>query len=370
MKQIVTITIILFLLSGVAIGGYFLWKYYAEPTTDNQPGTTDGGGTPPPGGTTNGEEGGSLTALGGDALAGYYLKDGAAVAVGVNGQVISLREKEATSLNNASFNEVILGITSSFDGKWFLEKWGGGQNPKFSVYDTQANAWMPFADLALGAMDFSPDSSRLAYLERVNGRVNLGIMDLAKKDKGGFARATIASFVLRDVELTWVSPDVIIFGDKPSARVPGALWKYTISTKRLDPLILERAGLWVNWDKKSGQGIQFNRTPQNQLRVIDIKGATVLVIPFLTIPDKCAVKEDTLYCAVPQTSISDKELPDAYLKHLFYTNDFINKVDIKTGKVQVIAAGAVPLDAVDLKIDNEKLYFINRYDRKLYSLPL
>lgn len=375
MRKVILIIIILVIFAFVAVGGYFLWQYFTggapavTPTGTASPIAV--GGTPSPILTTSPTvlPEGPLMAWGGPALAGYYLKNGTAISLGTNGQVVSIRGKGMVPLNNSTINETLLGITPSFDGRWFLEKWGSNNSPRFSLFDTQNNNWTTFADLYFADMDFSPKESKVAYLEDAAGKVNLGIMDLSKPTKDGFSRTTIDSFALQDAGISWISPDIILFHDKPSVRVPGSVWRYTISAKRLDPLITNVPGLWISWDKTASSGIKFVGKPQSSLEVINLKGEIVYTSPFLTFPDKCALAGKALYCAVPQTPPRDDNLPDAYLKRSFYTNDNIYEMDLASKQQTLIFANSpVKLDIIDLRVDGQKMYFINRYDQKLYQL--
>lgn len=369
MKKILVISASILLVVGAAAAVYFWWQSSTQPTTDHQQPAPEPGAIPLP--PKNSDVDARLKATGGPALAGYYLKNGAAIGLGANGQVLSIKDGSASTLNAATFNEIILEAKPSPDGRWILEKWGSGQNPRFSVYDTQNNAWTPLTIVAFESMDWSPAESRLAYLERVNGKVNLGIMDLAKKSNGGFARATVTSLNIQDVELAWVATNEILLSEKPSARVPGSVWKFKLNTHRLEPLILEQSGLWVEWDKGSGYGVRFDRDrSQNRFSLVGDDGTTFATPPFVTMPDKCAISNAALYCAVPQTPLTGKELPDDYLKRAFYTNDAFFRVDIESGEIMMLFAGAAVIDAINLQVDGNKLYFINRYDRKLYSLEL
>lgn len=368
MKRVVKIIVFILIFASIAVGAYYLWAYYQDrsDSTPNIP--INGDILPSPSPINNGMK---LQPLGGPELSGYFLKNGVVIGVGLDGAVVSIHGREANPLNNATFNEEILEIIPSFNGEWFLEKWGSGKNPRFSLYNTPTNTWLPFTDLDLLAMDFAPDSSRLAYLEGTNRGVNLSIMDLIKKDESsGFVRNTVSSFALQDVELSWVTSDTIFISEKPSARVPGSLWQYTVSTKRLEPLMLEENGLWIKWDKSTGYGIKFSSAPNKQLTVVNTKGTPITESLLLTFPDKCVTTADTLYCAVPKTSLAGKDLPDDYLKHLFYTNDAIYKVDLKKGFTDRIFSSFTTLDAVNLKIIENRLYFINRYNNQLYQINI
>lgn len=374
MRKIIRIFIILIAVIALAIGGYFIWQYNSpgdKPTVSPNPSPKTSiipGASPTPIAISNN----ALALLGGPTISGYYINNGKAISVAENGLVNLIKEQDVQSLNSSAFGEAIIKIIPSFDGKWFLEKWGSGSNPKFSLFDIENKSWIKFADVPYMDMDFSPRESKIIYLEQTTGKVNLGIIDLTKKTKDGYTRTVLNLLTIRDAEITWASPDVILFNEKPSARIPGSIWKYTISSKNFEPFIMEQNGLWVEWNKTFNYGIKFSNTDAGRLEVIDSTGTNIFTLPFITFPDKCVINTDTLYCAIPQTPPSNQELPDAYLKRAFYSNDVFYKANLKNGKLELLFGVSVSplIDVKDLKIEGNKLYFINRYDKKLYQLGL
>ncbi|MDP1689313.1 MAG: hypothetical protein Q8L47_04265 [bacterium] len=374
MRKIIRIFIVLIAVSALAIGGYFIWQYNSpgdKPATSPSPSPKTSvlpGLSPTPIVISNNV----LSLWEGPTLSGYYINNGRAITVSENGLVNSVKGQDVQSLKSAAFGEAIIKIIPSFDGKWFLEKWGNNSSPKFSLFDIENKSWIKLSDVNYMDMDFAPGESKIIYLEQVNGKINLGIIDLTKKTKDGFTRSVINSLTLRDSEITWASSDVILFKEKPAARIPSSIWKYTISSKNFEPLITGQNGLWLEWNKTVNYGIKFTNVEDGRLEVIDARGENIFTLPFITFPDKCVLNADSLYCAVPQIPPLSKELPDDYLKRAFYTNDLFYKADLKSGKLELLfGVSASPLlDVKDLKIEGNKLYFINRYDKKLYQLSL
>ncbi len=383
MKKIIKIIIILVLVALIAVGGYLLWQYF------NTGGSTVGTPTPTPGytaapapkitpkntstaTTTNNNTESQLSIWGTSEVIGYYFRNRSAIALRPDGQVLSILGTGETIKNPATLKEKIISITPSFDGRWFIEKWGSTNNPRFSLFDVENNTWTTFSDLYFMDMDFSPNESKIVYLEDLAGKITLGIMDLTKKTGAEFSRNPIMSLFLRDMVISWPSSDSIILSDKPSYRVFGSTWKYSISTNKFEPLVSGRSGTWIKWDKKTGYGIQFSHLDEDKLEIINTNGETIFTSPVLTFPDKCITTTDILYCALPQNMALNKLLPDDYLKKSFYTNDTFYKFNLKNGEMKQLftASAPVKIDAINLVLENGKLYFINRYDRKLYQLSM
>jgi hypothetical protein len=81
----------------------------------------------------------------------------------------------------------------------------------------------------------------------------------------------------------------------------------------------------------------------------------------------------TLYCAVPrnQQKLGFSTLPDDYLMRALYTSDNFLAINLDTGNTTpVFTDASQTLDATNLKIFNQILFFVNRYDNKLYAISL
>jgi hypothetical protein len=78
-----------------------------------------------------------------------------------------------------------------------------------------------------------------------------------------------------------------------------------------------------------------------------------------------------LYCGTPRSSsgFSSAHLPDDYNTMELFTSDDIYKINTATGAEQVLWSDATQnMDVSDVKFFNNALFFINRYDQKLYGL--
>ena len=80
-----------------------------------------------------------------------------------------------------------------------------------------------------------------------------------------------------------------------------------------------------------------------------------------------------LYCAVPRDTqkFDLARLPDDYDKKKLFTVDDFYKIDLGDGSItEVFADPAQALDAAQLQVANQTLFFVNRYDQRLYAISL
>jgi hypothetical protein len=64
-------------------------------------------------------------------------------------------------------------------------------------------------------------------------------------------------------------------------------------------------------------------------------------------------------------------LPDDYYKKAFFTLDDFYSIGLDNGVVTAIFADQnQALDAINPKVFNQILFFVNRYDSKLYAISL
>lgn len=185
----------------------------------------------------------------------------------------------------------------------------------------------------------------------------------------------LASSILQGYDLQWPQKDSIYLTQKPSAEVVSDLWKLDIKTKTLKKILSER-GLIVQWAPFGDRALEFTTTEgrEHKLSLIDSNGNRLKEFKFVTLPDKCVMTTASqMYCAIPrdQEALTHMTLPDDYLKRSEYVKDGIYQIDIEKDSIRGIFEDENPdIDATNLTIMGDKLLFINRYDRKLYSLNL
>lgn len=185
----------------------------------------------------------------------------------------------------------------------------------------------------------------------------------------------ITKFSLLEFSLQWPQKDSIYLTQKPSADYVSDMWKVDIATKKFSKFLSDR-GLMVQWSPLGDRALKFTTTEgrNHKLSVIDEKGGELMALRFVTLPDKCVMTTPTqMYCAIPrdQEALTHMTLPDDYLKRSVYFQDGIYQIDLATNGIRAIYEDEEPIiDATNLTVLEDKILFINRYDRKLYSLSL
>lgn len=178
-----------------------------------------------------------------------------------------------------------------------------------------------------------------------------------------------------DFAIQWPQKDVLYLLQRPSADHVSDMWRVDLKTKNLKKIASDR-GLMVEWAPFGTRGLKFATTEGrvHKLALIDDQGVEQAVTQFVTLPNKCVMTTATqMYCAIPrdQGAFVKLTLPDDYLKRDAYVQDGIYQIDIANNGIRAVYEGDAPvIDATDLTVLDDRIVFINRYDRKLYSLDL
>lgn len=368
----------------VALGG---GTYYAWVTSRNiltSPDDRPAGGSLPvtsgdgPTEGTNGNAGsqgssGALQTLSDHKVVGYWVTSRTAGSV-ASGTIIYAAEDGAiykTSLSADQDERVVQGIATPVhtvhatpDGTVALLESGSAHAPQFTLFFVANNA-VQVLPASMGAA-LSPNNKQVAYWEP-DGDVM--IRDLA----GARPVATRAfNFPHYDMTLSWPRTQILTFLTRPSSIVPGDLWEYTIATKKL-VLAATGAGLLNTWAPDGLSQLRFvvgaDRTATT--RFIDAKGVSRASI-IATLPSKCAFHDAHVYCGVAQSygPRANPVMPDDYLKRAVYSRDALYRITPSSETSEAIFTSADPIDAINLRVSQNTLLFINRYDRILYSLAL
>ena len=111
------------------------------------------------------------------------------------------------------------------------------------------------------------------------------------------------------------------------------------------------------------------------MSLVDANGAIKANIGISTLPEKCFMNASKIYCAIMQNysnTLPKPILPDDYLKKAFYSRDKIYAIDIADNSSELVLSDELPpaIDAVNLSLNGNNLFFINRYDNRVYNLEL
>ena len=416
MKRILIYVLIAIIIVGI-IGAvvYFLTRNNNQPAsqtgqTGSLPSTNGGNGVlnqgangslPLGNAVKNGNPSGvaaRLNIVSNEPVLDYFIDSrGVATIIEPDGEIAAVVNNTADTIN-ASEVENIISAGFSYDGTKILANFGAPSNPQTSVFDIKTKTWTPLPS-GMVSPQWSPTDYRIVYLQNnSNGTETLATLD-ASKTKNNIT--AILTLHIQDVSLLWLSKNKIVFYDHPSIYTYGSVWLFDLQKKSLTPVIAEQRGMEATWSNTTtttgvvfiGDASQYG----GRLQLVDGSGNNIEQFGFLTLPPKCLFNQFVvlgapsstiqtatttatltasssylaLYCGVPrdQSALSSSRLPDDYEQMTLFTSDNIYRINTSNGNMDALFDDqGQNIDVSDVKMFNGSLFFINRYDQKLYSL--
>lgn len=312
-------------------------------------------------------------------ILGYGFESGGGIVAVEEGGPIIRSAKQESSVVGTSPITPPLAASFSFDGKKVLL---AGENDSSGVLDIASSTWRVLGSLSRAA--WSPSDYRIAYVAPRTSLWALSTIDAKIKTS---KPQVLLSFANEELSPLWVFPEKIFLREQPSALVVTSLFKFDVKKKTFTRIIQGR-GATAAWDKESGRGVVLlaNERGGSSLALVDGDGNIERQLSFVTIPTKCtfetktlepqagtpAKKKSWLICAIPRDrrTFESSLLPDAYYQKELRTEDSFYRVDLETGMISAIFGDASEsIDASDVRAKDGRVYFINRYDNLLYSIP-
>lgn len=292
-------------------------------------------------------------------------------AISQKGEILTVQEETDQILNKQNIDNLYR-LLPSPDGRQAIVAFGNPNHPQFTAYDIADNTWspLPLEILKLQWLNDWPNADNLMALTEKPPFVALETFNLKNKNElSSFKNTIIKDIGLEDLEFNWISKSSVRFIEKPTHLYSGSLWSLDFKNQYFNKIAAE-PGLIVKWHPDGLWGIKFSSP--NNFFAIDNKGTILKKWNFATFPDKCAFKENSLFCFIPDFINPGWKLPDDYLQNEFYVKDGLFKLGLeKDNKIEeILKSSDLPIDAQKVKIINGQIYFINRYDQKLYSFPL
>jgi hypothetical protein len=335
-------------------------------------------------------------------------------AIEPTGAIFTISNGQSAVINSSTINAII-SASFSYDGKMTLVSYGTATDPQAAIFNVSTGVWTGLPQGMLSPQWSPANNYQIAYLAATgNGKLALATINAANLKAGP---VTLLSLNANDVALQWPTQSEFILSDKPTAENAGSVWVFNSATNTLTPLIYEVPGAEGIWSHNASipYGLTFFANPSGQGDTLQLQAITgnlpTEALNFLTLPSKCAFNTElmpisapsspttgtptstassatakkavpviaaatstpylALYCGVPRSSsgFSSAQLPDAYNTMALFTSDDIYKINTATGADQVLWSDATEnMDASDMKFFNNALFFINRYDSKLYGL--
>jgi hypothetical protein len=359
------------------------------PSTGNQnnPVTTTNQGSLASG--TNAPLAKNFGVIANDPIIAYFVTpNNTVLAVEPTGKIIQVIGGQVTTLNSLVMNDIIH-ASFSYDGAKALVTFGNPAKPQTSVFDIATKAWAPMPAGWLTPV-WSPSDYRIAYaIQNTNGTELIATVNAALKAPQPIILVTLHA---QDLALTWPNKNQLALETKPSAYVAGTDLLLNLSTLALTPILPETAGLDVAWGKTTGLAFTAGTSGVGgNLMLLDTAGNTLQKLSFLTPASKCAFGALTtslaattstkaittstqyLFCAVPrdQDKLKTSHLPDDYAQHALYTADDAYRINLTSGAIDTVLADQTQAwDASNIMVVNNTLFFVNRYDEKLYAAQL
>ena len=364
MKKILKISAVALIIIITGVGGYSAWIYLIAP----------GLGSSAPE-LTQEQTGGSLIspslqALSKQVIFDYWLKNNEIYAVALTGEIyrISLSGQEEKVFNQEIQN--LSQVKASADGSKAIISFGYPAKETFVIFDTANKSWQPLPAEIIAAAWSPRDSGQLAVLRENNGQTTVSIYNLASKKMVDILRLN-----QQDLQIDWATPDEIYLVERPTNETPTSIWAVHITKKTIRSLIKEEAGLIVKWFNNGQSGLKFSRKQNNTniLEVVNKNNQNEVVLPIISLPEKCAVGDKNLYCG-SSLSFNNGSLPDDYLKGKRFLPDSLYQIPIGLENLSLTVYDAdiedVALDIWRPEIKKDRLIFINRFNRQLYLLDL
>ncbi|MBI4085469.1 MAG: hypothetical protein HY432_03130, partial [Candidatus Liptonbacteria bacterium] len=377
-----------------AVGGYYLRSRQSGTNTPPlQEGQT---GSLPPGQAADGQNssqqdanGSGLTIASQSRALDYFVDASKNVfVIQPDGQVIKSSDGRDEKISEGPIAG-ITGASFSFDGKKIMATIGGGSQVKIEIFDVEQKIWRLLPNIAQSPV-WSPYNHQLAFLSKVGDSTALYTLN-ADDPKAKPVEAT--RIRQQDMVLDWVSRSKILLGDAPNSQWASSLWVFDTAKKTVSPVLLDKNGLQTTWDSSQTTGFAFysneNSYTGGQAWLIGQDGKRIQRMNLLTLPSKCVfydkpissatsttASEKTtllLFCAVPRDkqAFENKPLPDAYLEKDLFTSDDLFEIEVFSGNLEnIFGSSKIGVDADNLKVFGNSLFFTNRFDGKVYYVNL
>ena len=409
MKNILSILTIVLAVTILVFGGYYFRGKQESQTVSNQ-----GVGLLPSAQDSENQNAGTqtqdavmtsskLNKISESPVLDYFVDAGSNVfAIQPDGKVLRISGGKTEILSSTP----VAGLTSasfSYDGKRIMAFAGASSSgSKINIFDAVKKSWSLLPNIAQSPV-WSPSGYQIAFLSPAGKASAVYLVDA---DNLRLKPVEILRISAEDLVISWPNASTMFLSDRPNSAWNSSLWSLNIPKKTLSSVISDRPGLETAWSFSSpAVGLAFSSGTNGQggkLKLVSQEGKQLQEFKFLTFPSKCvfynkpvapvpAVSSSTasssskkaspqpqkyaltVVCAVPRDrqTLDNSRLPDAYLQKAVFTSDNFFEINISTGEIKSIFGDLDKnFDADDIKVFNGAVFFINRYDKKVYSIDL
>jgi hypothetical protein len=331
-------------------------------------------------------------------------------AIQPTGEIITIANGQVATVNTSTVVGTI-SASFSYDGKKIVVSYGDPSDPQTGIYNVATNAWTVLPQGMLSPQWAPINNYQIAYLAVPSaGKLALATINAASLKT---APTTLLTLNANDLTLQWPTANEFILSDKPTSQNADSVWVYNSSAGTLNPLIYEVSGAEGIWSHNAAipYGLTFFNNQSGHGNTLQLQAFSGNLpsqpLAFSTLPSKCVFNTElmpvatsivsggatsttasstaktsaktaaptstpylALYCGIPRSSsgFSSAHLPDDYNTMALFTSDDIYKINTATGAEQVLWSDATQnMDVSDVKFFNNALFFVNRYDQKLYG---
>lgn len=285
------------------------------------------------------------------------------------GRVVIITSDGEKIVNETRFNSDPESIRVGASGKKLAVKF---KDSSWAWMPTDSKIWNKIETPGVIDVSFSPDEEQLAYIT-YDKTLKLFVKDIGKQKKK--ETTLVVSLALLDRTLQWWTKDKIILSPTPSAYVSDSIVVVDIKNKTINEVV-SGFGLQIKVNQNTGDAIISESTQQGKITKLSKITQTGRVgeIGLITVASKCSFnnEDDDLICSAPyEMSQKNTRWPDDILKHAIAEKDKIYKIQKTDQSIGVLLDNEeIVLDVIMIRKIGNNLYFINRYDDRLYQYSL
>lgn len=300
------------------------------------------------------------------------LSSGNIIYVDASGTIREINQNQESILYSASSSIIDAKISS--DGQEVIIKTAPYS---YLLINTSSTTVTPLNALGrIESLAFSPTTStQIAILKNNGASSELDVINFSSKTT---KITQIASFAEQDYRVYWPYQNTIYLVQKPSVWAWGSALSFNTVNKTVNIFAANIPGLILKF-LPNNQVLEFSANLPTArggfLNLFSQTGQKINSFSFLTLPSKCTFNQNsssTLFCAIPRgNDFAKAVLPDSYLMKALYTTDDVEAINLKDGNFHIIFNDPLEYyDMNDLQFFGGNIYFINRYDQKIYKLAL
>ncbi|MBS3903664.1 MAG: hypothetical protein KGZ30_04825 [Anaplasmataceae bacterium] len=317
------------------------------------------------------------------------LDDDSIIFIQSSGQIARISEEGMEIVSSIGISNLRYAAISP-DAQKTVVVFGSVESPQVSVFDLEEKAWEPVFIYPNSFPIWAPNNHRLAYMTEEEGIPYLEVIDLGQANPRA---QRLTSYNIFDAEISWKNSSEIIISQRPTAYALQTAVVYHLTRRTLTPLFSGETGLVFKWYPLIDQGVVFTNNRSTQGGVMDLvdgAGKRTKRFSFVAIPrDKCSfvqlpyaaqdpdkkvsveLQEASLLCALPNSRSGYGELilPDDYWQGKTVVPEKLIEVSLYDGTYRESSLGPTGyLDATNIQLGHDVLYFLNRFDRKVYGM--